>query len=151
MERTVTAASASNAGTEVSIEVTYEPTKIGEVKAMLNVSSAQGGEYAFPLHGHCLPSKPLGPFNIKAGTTTNIPFKNIFGHTTYAMSIDNPAFTVKASESIRSKKTHNIIVGFDSTNIGQSKNQVGKLIVSCSHPSGGATVSWTFYLKGIVH
>ncbi|EDV21657.1 uncharacterized protein TRIADDRAFT_30117, partial [Trichoplax adhaerens] len=150
VERTVTAASASNAGTEVSIEVTYEPTKVGEVKAMLNVSSAQGGEYAFPLHGQCLPSKPLGPFNVKAGTTTNIPFKNIFGHTTYSMSIDNPAFTVKSSENIRSKKTHNIIVGFDSANIGSSKTQVGKLIICCPHPSGSGTVSWTFYLKGIV-
>ena len=54
----MTAAPASNAGTEVAVEVVYEPSRIGESRATLTVSSANGGEYTFPLFGTCIPPKP---------------------------------------------------------------------------------------------
>lgn len=45
-------------GTEVAVEVTYEPTAIGESFTMLVLTSNIGGEYRFPLYGTCLFPKP---------------------------------------------------------------------------------------------
>ena len=57
MEKSITdAASASSGGTEVGVEVTYEPSRLGD--------SAVGGEYVFPLFGHRSPPKPQGPYSI---------------------------------------------------------------------------------------
>lgn len=46
------------AGSEVAVEVTYEPTAIGESFTMLVLNSNIGGEYRFPLYGTCLFPKP---------------------------------------------------------------------------------------------
>ncbi|XP_009959663.1 PREDICTED: hydrocephalus-inducing protein-like, partial [Leptosomus discolor] len=77
-EKTVTMAPASPGGSEVSVEVTYEPCQLGESRATLKLSSPLGEDYSIPLFGLALPPKPQGPFPIKAGSTTSIPFKNIF-------------------------------------------------------------------------
>ena len=49
MEKSITAASASSGGTEVGVEVTYEPSRLGDTRGTLTVFSAVGGEYVFPL------------------------------------------------------------------------------------------------------
>jgi hydrocephalus-inducing protein len=54
----MTAAPGSSSGTEVSVDVTYEPSKIGEARATLFVSSEAGGEYTFPLFGTSIAPKP---------------------------------------------------------------------------------------------
>eukprot|EP00794_Sanderia_malayensis_P018879 gene18879-20779_t len=151
VERSVTAASASSGGSEVGVEVTFEPTKIGDSKATLSITSNSGGEYIFPLHGHCMAPKPLGPYTIKAGGSTAIPFKNVFPQTTsFVFHVDNPCFTVKQSETIRGKKTHNISVGFEG-NQGDSKVvRMGRLVVTCVRSAGtSSNLTWTFYLKGL--
>ncbi len=133
------------------MEATFEPTKIGDSKATLSVTSAAGGEYLFPLFGHCLPPKPLGPYTIKAGASTAIPFKNVFPQTTsFVFHVDNPCFTVKSTETIRGKKTHNISVGFEG-NQGESKVvRMGRLVVTCVRSAGtSSNLAWTFYLKGV--
>jgi len=151
VEKSITAASASSGGTEVGVEVTYEPSRLGDTRATLAVSSAVGGEYVFPLFGHCSPPKPQGPYSIKAGATTSIPFKNVFSHTTqFTFCVDSPCFNVKASESIRGKKTHNVIVGFEGTQGGSKAPRMGRLMVTCPRSAGGAgNAVWTFYLKGV--
>lgn len=152
MERSVNAASAASSGSEVNVDVTFEPSRLGDFNATLTVASSIGGEYFFPLVGHCLPPKPQGPFTVKAGGTTQIPFKNIFTQTTsYTFHVDNPSFTVKPGESIRAKKTHGIIVTFDG-NQGDSKAvRMGRLLVTCARvrDDGGNSLVWTFYLKGV--
>jgi len=56
----VTAAAAAAAGpaTEVTVDVTFEPSSIGDTRAVLLLSSPAGGDYTFPLTGVCLPPKP---------------------------------------------------------------------------------------------
>ena len=74
----ITAPASSGAGTEVTFDVTFEPTELGETAATLTLSSPIGGDYIFPLVGKCIQSKPQGPYSIKKGSTIQIPFKNIF-------------------------------------------------------------------------
>ena len=151
MDKTINAASASSGGSEVGIDVTFEPTRIGDCKGTLVATSNAGGEYVFPLFGHCLSPKPQGPYSIKAGSSTAVPFKNVFSQTTsFSFHVDNPCFSVKAGETIRAKKVHNISVNFDG-NQGDSKAvRMGKLIVTSARSAGsGTNLAWTFYLKGI--
>lgn len=145
------AASAASGGSEVSVEVVFEPSRLGESRATLLVSSSIGGEYVFPIFGHCLPPKPQGPHTIKAGGSTQISFKNIFSQmTAFTFHVDNPVFTVKPGETIRAKKTHSIVVSFDG-NQGDSKAvRMGRLFVTCARSAGSSeNLVWTFYLKGV--
>lgn len=82
VDRSVSASPGFQAGSETSVEVCFEPHKLGEVKGQLTLSSGFGGEYIFPLHGVCHPPKAQGPFNIRCGRQINIPFKNVFLQTT---------------------------------------------------------------------
>ena len=82
VDKSVAAAPGSSSGTEVAVEVTYEPSHIGEVRATLTVSSSLGGDYVFPLFGTAIAPKPQGPFTIRSGSTTSITFRNVFSHTT---------------------------------------------------------------------
>uniref|UniRef100_H2YKD6 Uncharacterized protein n=1 Tax=Ciona savignyi TaxID=51511 RepID=H2YKD6_CIOSA len=148
-ERSITAAPASSgSGTEVTLDVTYEPMEIGDSRAQLCVTSQIGGEYIFPLQGKCGPPKPLGPFVVRNKSTVSIPFRNVFSSTTsFTAQVDNSLFSVKSVESIRSKKTHNIAVSFEG-NVAPGAVVTGKLTLSCVRSPGTAT-TWVFYLKGI--
>ena len=153
VERSVVAASAASGGSEVNFEVIFEPSRLGESRTTLYVSSAVGGEYVFPIYGHCLPPKPQGPYTIKAGGNVTIPFKNIFSQSTaFSFHIDNPVFGVKPSETIRAKKTHSIVVSFEG-NQGDSKAvRMGRLLVTCTRSAGCPnSLVWTFYLKGVAN
>ncbi|ELT89592.1 hypothetical protein CAPTEDRAFT_222082 [Capitella teleta] len=152
VDKTVAAAPGSSAGTEVAVEVTYEPSRIGESRGVLSVTSASGGDYSFPLSGSSIAPKPQGPFMVKAGSTTSITFRNVFAHTTaFVFQVDNPLFHVsKPSENIRSRKDHRIVVGFDGNDSSSKAFVMGKLTVSCAKSAGGATnAQWVYYLKGI--
>lgn len=143
------------ANTEASLDVTFEPTRLGDTQGVLVISSNTGGEYSIPLIGHCLPPKPQGPFVIKPGHSLNIPFKNIFSHfAQFKFSIDNPAFTVKAGDTIKPGKSYNVNVSFDGKQNESGMVRVGKLTVT-HLPSKGKTksqseVSWVYYLRGAV-
>ncbi|MGH0168092.1 UNVERIFIED_CONTAM: hypothetical protein FKN15_053854 [Acipenser sinensis] len=96
LEKTISAAPGSQRGTEVSVEVIFEPSQLGETRGVLSISSPVGGDYTIPLYGSCGPPKAQGPFSIRTGSTASIPFKNIFLQTTaFSFQVDNPAFTVK--------------------------------------------------------
>lgn len=82
VDKGVSASPGSQAGSEVSVEVCFEPHQLGEVRGQLSLCSGIGGEYIFPLHGICLPPKAQGPFSIRAGRNITIPFKNVFLETT---------------------------------------------------------------------
>ncbi|XP_076808093.1 hydrocephalus-inducing protein homolog isoform X2 [Clavelina lepadiformis] len=148
-ERSITAAPASSgSGTEVTIDVTYEPMQLGDSQAILTVTSSIGGEYLFPLEGKCLAPRPQGPFVVRNKSSVSVLFRNVFPTTTvFTFQVDNPLFTVKPGEAIRSKKTHNISVGFDGATSPGSVI-TGKLTLSCVR-SAGQVMSWVYYLKGI--
>ncbi|KAK9517107.1 hypothetical protein VZT92_024999 [Zoarces viviparus] len=139
------------AGSEVSMEVSFEPHQLGEVRGQLSVSSAIGGDYIFPLHGISLPPKAQGPFSIRTGHRVAIPFKNIFLQTTtFSFQVDNKCFTVKQADPILSKKTHNILISFEAPPEGFPGPWFGKLTVSSKCSEGHSRpCSWVYYLKGL--
>ncbi|XP_052229341.1 hydrocephalus-inducing protein homolog isoform X3 [Dreissena polymorpha] len=152
VDKAVAAAPGSTGGTEVGLDVTFEPSRLGEQRAILVVSSPLGGEYSFPLFGTCIAPKPQGPFLIKSGSTTTITFRNVFSSTmAFMFQLDNPLFhLVKSSENIRSRKDHRISVGFDGNDSGSKAAVMGKLIVTCPRSAGGSSnVQWVYYLKGV--
>ncbi|KAM8955232.1 hydrocephalus-inducing protein homolog [Lycaon pictus] len=151
MEKVITAAPGAQGGTEVSVEVYFEPSHLGETKGILMLSSITGGEYTIPLFGVALPPKPQGPFLIRAGYSIVIPFKNIFYQTVnFSFMVENPAFSVRAVDSVRPKKINNITVYFEGNPSGSKTPITSKLIVSCPPSEGNETgIKWVYYLKGI--
>ena len=145
------------AGTEASLDVTFEPSHLGDTQAQLSIASTTGGEYSIPLYGHCLPPKPQGPFVIKPGHSINIPFKNIFSHyAQFKFSVDNPAFSVRSGDTIKPGKSYNINVSFDGRQgslVDVGAVRVGKLTVTHVPSKGKAgkgqnEISWVYYLRG---
>jgi len=152
VERNLTVASAGSSGTEATVEVTFEPSHLGDTKANLSITSQAGGDYTIPLVGHCLVPKPQGPYTIKAGLNITIPFKNVFSQPThFTFTVDNPVFSVKATESLKPKKVCNILVSYDKQADPQL-TKTGKLVVTCPQgtPGASAGLQWIYYLKGIV-
>ncbi|KAM4672094.1 hydrocephalus-inducing protein homolog [Amazona ochrocephala] len=146
-EKTISAAPAGPRGSELSVEVTFEPCQLGEARATLQLSSLLGGDYSIPLIGLALPPKPQGPFPIKAGTTTSIPFKNVFLQTmAFQCTVEHPAFTIRAPKSLRAKKTMAINVSFEGSPAAGAAAVPSRMVVSCP---GGAGVSWVYYLRGL--
>ncbi|XP_029009061.1 hydrocephalus-inducing protein homolog isoform X2 [Betta splendens] len=150
VEKSITVQPGFQAGSEVSVEVCFEPHQLGEVRDLLSLSSVAGGEYIFPLHGTCLPPKAQGPFSVKAGRSVTIPFKNVFLQTTaFSFQLDNPCFTVKGVETVPSKKTQNITVSFDAPAGGPPGPWVSRLTISTQRCEGQSKpCSWVYYLKG---
>lgn len=103
VDKSIGASPGSQAGSEASVEVCFEPHQLGEVRGQLSLSSAAGGEYIFPLHGTCLPPKPQGPFIIRAGRTNTIPFKNVF---LQATAFSFQVKTWKSDSSFRWSNSH---------------------------------------------
>ncbi|KAJ1558923.1 hypothetical protein HK096_003058, partial [Nowakowskiella sp. JEL0078] len=133
-EKSVFASSASTSGVEVCVDVTYEPSKLGDTRTYLQISSITGGDYLCPLYGHCIAPRPQGPIMIKPGATVSVAFKNVFqNQATFNFIVDNPAFSVKASETMGSKKITNMIISYKPTTVGNSqKKSVGKLTITHS-------------------
>lgn len=150
-------ASAGSSGTEANVDVNFEPSHLGDTPATLTISSHGGGDYSIPLHGHCLAPKPQGPFNVKPGSSVTIAFKNIFTQTThFSFSVDNPAFVVKTGDTLKARKTYNIIVTYDARQVDTAVARTGKLTVTSQHSAhsgtrgkAGAGMSWIYYLKGL--
>jgi len=138
-----------------SVEVTFEPSHLGDTPATLTISSPSAGDYTIPLYGHCLIPKPQGPFTIKAGSSISIPFKNAFTQVTqFSFSVDNPAFVVKASDTLKPRKTYNILVSYNAKQADSSITKTGKLVVTSQHSARAGTrggISWVYYLRGITH
>ena len=61
----VAATPAGPEGSEVEVEVVFEPTAVGEgFRDVLVLSSPAGGEYECAVVGRCLPPKPQGPIEM---------------------------------------------------------------------------------------
>ncbi|XP_030099412.1 hydrocephalus-inducing protein isoform X1 [Mus musculus] len=150
-EKVINAAPGAQGGTEVSVEVFFEPSHLGETKGILCLSSLIGGEYIIPLFGIALPPKPQGPFLIRAGYNIIIPFKNVFLHaTSFSFIVENPAFSIRAAETVRPKKINNITVYFEGNPSGSKTPITSKLIVTCPQCEGTESgIKWVYYLKGI--
>ncbi|XP_075242911.1 hydrocephalus-inducing protein-like isoform X4 [Convolutriloba macropyga] len=151
VEKTISAAAGSVTGSEVPFDVTYEPSAVGDFKAMLEVSSTTAGDFQIPLFASCLPPKPQGPYVIKANSSTAILFKNVFNQpVNFYMTTDNKCFSVKDSDTIRAKKSHSIMVYYEGNPDGSKNAKMGKLKVYCPRElTNGENIVWIFYLKGV--
>lgn len=132
----------STAGVEVSLEVTYEPSKLGDLRTALFLTSSAGGDFVCPLFGHCSLPRPQGPVTIKASTGgASIVFKNVFAaSSTFTFAVDNPSFAVKPSETVAGKKSVTIVVNY------KAQNAVKTAKLTISHPSG---TTWVYYIKAL--
>jgi hypothetical protein len=87
-------------GQEISCSIRFEPSNLGETRAMLILTSPEAGEYTCVLNGHSTPPKPQGP--IKIGKGFNIEFKNPFNEALeFNIRFDNPAFLCTNKSPIR--------------------------------------------------
>ncbi|KAJ3142605.1 hypothetical protein HK100_000034 [Physocladia obscura] len=153
VEKAANAPSALNGGIEVCVDVTYEPSKLGDIRTQLIVSSPVGGDYICPLYGHCTTPRPQGPITIKPGASASVSFKNVFtapaSFSFVVVSVDNPIFSVKAQENIAPKKVITMVISAVPSQINDKEagksisSKVGKLIVIHK----GSNVSWIYYLQ----
>ncbi|KAG8143780.1 hypothetical protein E2320_000954, partial [Naja naja] len=150
-EKVISAPAGAQTGTEVGVEVTFEPCQLGEARGTLLLSSAAGGDYLIPLRGTALSPRPQGPVQIRLGASAVLPFKNVFLQpTAFSYAVDSAAFSVRAAETIRPKKTTTISVAFEGAGGGNKAPVTGKLVVSCPRAAGlGSPVSWVYYLRGV--
>jgi len=125
------------------MEVTYQPSALGESRALLVVSGPGGGEYRALLTGYAQPPQPQGPFPIQNGKSAEIKFRNPFTEAaTFLVQVDNAAFEPTRKElSLQRQAVESVIVGFKSP-----KPVGGRLIISCEKVS----TPWIFFLKGEV-
>lgn len=152
VDKSITAASGSPSGTEVAVDVIFEPSRLGQQTSILTMTSAIGGEYVFPLIGMCTPPKPQGPFVVRPGIPINIVFRNVFDtKTTFTFQVDNELFHLqKKNELIKSHKDYRLTVNFEGNDSSSKADVMGKLIISCPRVTGETTnVQWVYYLKGV--
>ena len=80
-------------GIEQEINIRYEPSKLGDSRATLIISSPEGGEYQCSLIGQGSPPISKGPIKVSAKGQV-VEFKNpFFESADFAIRIDNPSFT----------------------------------------------------------
>lgn len=56
----------SEDGTELSVNVKFDPSKIGESRAVLKLSSEVAGDYTCLLQGQAVGPQPKGPFKVSS-------------------------------------------------------------------------------------
>jgi len=143
-------------GSEVSVEIRFEPSRLGEVADTLTIAHPDGGEYVCNLLG--LGSEPgrLGPIVIKAGQTVQVPFKNVLNANVEFASSASPAgaFAVgKPRETIPAKKGAAIAVSFKPEPGTPAGTRVdGQLVVIANAPASATgsegPLQWVVYLRG---
>jgi len=128
-------------GKEVSLSVRFQPSILGESRALLVVTGPKGGEYKALLTGFAMPPQPQGPINVPNGKQGVVEFRNPFDKPTeFKFQIDNPAFTVPQREmKLDPGQKISVNVSFKSDRV-----QGGRLIISTSKVS----TPWVFFLKG---
>jgi len=139
----VNAPPASEHGSEVSLDIRYQPSGLGECRALLVVSGPGGGEYKALLTGYAQPPQPQGPIVVQNGKARPVTFRNPFAvATTFSIQVDNPAFVVPMREQ-RIDPQQNVAGGIQVT-FKSDRTQGGRLIISCPQSS----TPWIFFLKG---
>ncbi|KAJ1622753.1 hypothetical protein T492DRAFT_1126396 [Pavlovales sp. CCMP2436] len=140
---------------KVSVEIRFEPSRLGEVTDTLTIAHPDGGEYVCNLLG--LGSEPgrLGPIVISAGQTVQVPFKNVLNANVEFASTASPAgaFAVgKPRKTIPAKKGSAIAVSFKPEPGTPASTRVDWQLVVIANAPASATGSegplqWVVYLR----
>lgn len=130
-------------GSETHVGIRFQPSALGECKALLTVSGPGGGEYKALLMGYAQEPNPLGPFIVQNGKSTMVAFRNPFTMPVrFTLQVTNTAFKVQdRQKEIQAQTTEQINVSFQS-----EQKQVGTLKVSCDN----FTTGWTIFLNGVM-
>jgi hypothetical protein len=125
----------------MELRVRFQPSSLGECRAMLTVTGAKGGEYKAMLMGYAQPPQPQGPITILGKKEGLVNFRNPFNKPTdFTLQVDNVCFTVpQRLQRIDPNQAVDIKVSFKSDRV-----QNGRLIISCDKVS----TPWIFFLKG---
>merc|ERR1712217_359615 len=140
----IKATAAGDDGIEVSVDIRFHPSALGEIRALLVLSSPDGGDYKAWLVGYTQPPQPQGPVTISAGGKPSlVEFHNPFEETVeFTIQVDNPMFHVaQRTFKLDAKKSVPIAVQFKS-----DKPQAGRMIITAPKVS----TPWIFFLKGAV-
>eukprot|EP00501_MAST-03F_sp_TOSAG23-6_P000263 GSMAST32.ASY1.ANO1.269.1 assembled CDS len=139
------AAATSWNGIEGTVEVNFEPERLGSIQDKLIVKSPTGGEFMCLLNGECTPPLPRGPVDMKPGGSDSVVFKNVFNEEhTFTFSVDNDAFSVDVSEQKIPRHTEATVKV--SQAVGTPADACGKLLITCSEIAG--LPPWVVYIGG---
>jgi hydrocephalus-inducing protein len=99
-------AAENNNGVNISVNVRFEPNIIGEIRAILKLTSPENIEYTCMLYGHSTAPQPQGPFKIGGGkgekggkgpSSVSIEFKNPLAEKAqFIATFDNPTFMLSS-------------------------------------------------------
>jgi len=66
VDKTVSAAAAAvpGAGVDVSFDITYDPSSVGDCRSVVTLTSPLAGDYVFPLRATCSLPKPQVPVHL---------------------------------------------------------------------------------------
>ncbi len=104
-----------------------------------------GRSLTLGLFHRCTPPRPQGPIEIAKGAGS-ISFTNVLPkQATFSLAVDNPAFVVKASETIAAKKSCQVAIAMSKDTAGQAA--IGRLTISCPAET---TATWTYYLRSTI-
>jgi len=126
---------------EVSVDIRFQPSQLGEIRTLLVLSSPDGGDYKALLVGYTQPPQPQGPVVMQGAKPGEVEFTNPFQDAVeFTIQVDNPCFTV-GSRTIRidGKKASKIVISFKS-----DKKQRGCLIINAPQVS----TPWKYFLEG---
>lgn len=139
----VSATGCVNEPVPTELGVKFQPSMLGECRALLVISGPGGGEYKALLTGFAQPPQPQGPITMISGKQGLVEFRNPFDKATdFSLQVDNPCFMVPMrTQRIDPQKSVQINVNFKS-----DRSQGGRLIISCDKVS----TPWIFFLKGEV-
>jgi len=139
--KTIQAGAASEDGVEVTVEIRFQPSALGETRGLLVLSSPEGGDYKALLVGYAQPPQPQGPVDVQKGKDGKIEFNNPFDESVeFSVQVDNPSFVLsQRSFKLDAKKSQPIAVQFKG-----DKPQGGRLIISAPKVS----TPWIYFLKG---
>ena len=98
-------------GTDYTINIRFEPSSLIESRAMLTVSSSEGGEYTCLLIGQSSAPQPKGPHKVGGAKPPPIEFKNPFFETLdFNVRTDNPSFTTSVKNPLKLDVFHIIFL-----------------------------------------
>lgn len=132
-------------GTEVELEVAFEPEGLGSIRDTLTVQSATGGVFTCPLIGTSTMPRPQGPFPVADGGSVTVEFTNVFNDAReFRFVTDNPCFAVSAAAAtVQAKKPQAVTVKYTPQ---EGARTAGKLQVTC--PTAPDVPPWIYYLEG---
>jgi len=134
----------SNAGVPLAVNVRYEPFTIGDSRAVIKLTSAEGMEYSCLLFGKSSAPQPQGPIKCSVGAKSQgTDFKNPLNEKAeFFVSFDNQNYSMasKGLGVLEPGKLTNIQIKYD----GKADfPTTGRMIVTTK-----GLPPWIFYLQG---